>query len=82
MDRANIETIQQASDWLLGAEPGDQVLYHIGLLPRDRIFERRLDGLASWMMDMASTDKSLILLTQARLDNRVYAYVATRSSLQ
>ena len=73
--------------WLAGAEPGDAVQYHAGLLTRDRDAKssplrsadrQRLDALATRVWHAA--ERGLVHPFSQRADDDSFCYLAIRSS--
>lgn len=66
----------QVSDWITQAEIGDALTYHVGYLAIDRMGDTALDEAASRLWSAAR--KGTIQLTQLRIGDRLWAYLARK----
>jgi len=68
-------------EWAKQAAPGEWVVYHIGILPRDRIDNNRVNILADTVHVLART--GWVVTSQAKVNYPVvegHQYIATRST--
>lgn len=62
--------------WAKRAQPGEALLYHKGLLMRDRLSRPELDAIAKFMWTIM--EKGLVSLVQHRSGESDYEYLAVR----
>lgn len=73
-------TVQQFETWLSKSKPGSTTTYHVGYLPNDREADQGVNMVAHAAL-MAS-EVEAVLLTQRRLGDFRYSYLATKRSLR
>jgi hypothetical protein len=78
-----IETVVNNEDeflaWHSRARPGDQAVYHVGYLAKDR-FESTIEELANTVMVLA--ESGMVIPVQRRVGDGKFAYIAVMPSPQ
>mgnify|MGYP003133407685 CR=1 FL=1 len=79
--------VDQFNEWLLVSSAGDVTEYYTGLLAKDSgpFADKLIDRPAATLRELAATvyaaaEEGLILLTQKRLGEDEYVYLATKTS--
>jgi hypothetical protein len=80
-----VHELREYMTWVAHASPGEECVYHVGLLMRDRQYTvngdkknlTALDGMARSVM--ASAQTGVVRLFQRRLDPLICAYIAVKT---
>lgn len=78
MEQSTQTAVDAFIEKVVRAKDGASVVYHVGLLPNDRLHNYAANKIAYALLQ--ASDDGLVYLTQRKLDRNLFEYIATRSA--